>query len=115
MTVYVRFAPKADKWTDVSVRRLCANRAGRGSDKVSPRESLERPRAFHGVSLRDATERAPTASRSRGTITTLGESGIGRIEAKSISPATAKPEPPSEPRRNFPSVMRRRAGPACFV
>jgi hypothetical protein len=42
MTVYVRFAPKADKWTDVSVRRLCANRAGRGSDKVSPRESLER-------------------------------------------------------------------------
>jgi hypothetical protein len=57
----------------------------------------------------------PTASRSRRTIADLGASGIGRIEAKSISPATAKPGPPSEPRRNFPLVMRRRAGPACFV
>jgi hypothetical protein len=43
----------------------------------------------------------PTASRSRRTIADLGASGIGRIEAKSISPATAKPGPPSEPRRNF--------------
>ena len=50
-----------------------------------------------------------------GTIAAFEASGIGRIAAKSVSPATAKPGPPREPRRNVPLAMRRRAGPACFV
>ena len=44
----------------------------------------------------------------------FGAGGIGRIEAKSISPATAKPGQPSEPSCSWPFAMRRRAGPFAF-